>query len=1149
MKILAHTSFIGTTGYNNHARSFFCALNKLHTVKVRNLTVGDTWKGQSNRPHDTEPYITDEMKDMMILQSLYNSDGTRSDYPIYDYQGDFKPDINIILNDTYNPYFYDKYDGYTIAYNVWESTRYPDDFFQTLHRFDEVWVPTQWQYDSLVEQGYPKHKISIVTEGVDVEVFKPTNIKPRSTKFRFLLFGRWEYRKSTTEIIRTFGETFKDNNKVELICSVENKFPYDGTNSTEERIEKHNLHYKNVKYIKFPPRNEYVKYLKEGHVFVSCSRSEGWNLPACEALSCGTPTIYSNWGGQLQFAKDKGIPVKIKGLIDPHFDNEKFVGEFCEPDFEDLAIQMKNVHKNYDEYKKKAIEESKIIHKEFNWDKVAKNASKILENKNNLSKEIIKKSVDLKRIMKKVDTGDYIKGNIDKELLKIDTEPFVFVSAGNLDYMPTIEKLVESLNEFSKNKIIIYGIDCDIPFDFPNMIKRRIDPPKHSKYDRWYWKQYVCIESLKENYERFVWIDGDVVVNYNIDTIEKYFSEIENYPLSDIHIPEEFSGYYIDKDGNRQIQLFNEKIRSLWNIPISYPYMHICMYIYNKDCKWWFEQIIKEYLSIDLKSYETYFLWNDEGIDNALRWKYGFKKHLPLSNFDTSGYDGDDGFTSETLNQFYKFWNERGPQNFNKVYGYQFIPEDKSQIIYFHGNKNRNISDKIIECVKFKKNNNFHQSHYFYTDVYKLQNLGKIYGIKGGTMDVAMKYGWEYAGFHEIYNLTDYYLNREKRIHDGDIVVDLGGNIGVFTRWAYEQGASKVITFEPDDRYFKLLKLNSDPRTMLFNAAMSDSIGTTTLYESSHLGGSSILGVLPSELQRSYTVRTYTLDYLFETGLIDKIDFLKIDIEGAEIQVLKGISDDNLRKIRTIAMEYHHSHLNYDEDLRANFIKRLNQLGFNSHLLFLGSNNALQMIYFSKFEPGTYRFDIINSLIKKYNYKSYLEIGTQNPAGNFDRINIEHKFCIDPVPLGKIDFIGTSDEYFQSIHNTETKFDIIFIDGLHLNEQVFKDIENSLLHLNDNGTIVCHDCLPSSKELQERNISDGQVCSGDVWKAIAKLRIERTDLDINVVDTDYGCGIIRRGKNIPYPIENNELTYEFYSQNKHELLNVISLSNFNDRYK
>ena len=45
-------------------------------------------------------------------------------------------------------------------------------------------------------------------------------------------------------------------------------------------------------------------------------------------------------------------------------------------------------------------------------------------------------------------------------------------------------------------------------------------------------------------------------------------------------------------------------------------------------------------------------------------------------------------------------------------------------------------------------------------------------------------------------------------------------------------------------------------------------------------------------------------------------------------------------------MEYHHSQFNYDENLRSNLIARLNQLGFNSFLLFMGSNNVVQMIYF-----------------------------------------------------------------------------------------------------------------------------------------------------------------------------------------------------------
>lgn len=905
MKILAHTSFIGITGYANHAKNFFCALNKYHTVKVRNLTIGASWNGYNTTPHDGEPYMTDEIKGMLYQQTLIGPNKERTDYPIYSYDANFKPDVHIVLAETNNYYFYDNYEGYKIAYNVWESTRYPDEFFKRLFYFDEVWVPTQWQFDCLVEQGYPKEKIFIVPEGVDTSTFTPVMDSPKKDKFRFIHFGRWDYRKGTTEVLRAFGEAFSGRTDVELIASVENPYPYDGLNSTEERIKFHNINTENTKFISFTPREEYVKYLQEGDVFVSCARSEGWNLPLIEAMACGTPSIYSNWGGQLQFAEGKGIPVKIDKLRPANIEHKNFPGEYCEPDWEDLKTQMLRAFNHHLAFKTLSMAESLEIHRDFNWDKVAQGASEILERHN---------------------------------------KPFAFVTTGNIGYMPVIEKLVQSLLEFSNQKIIVYGIDCDVPFDYPNVIKKRIDTIKISDQDKWYWKQMACIESVNEDFDNYIWIDGDVVVNHNIDNVKEYFDQIENYPLADIHVQEEFFGTY--PGGS---QLFNEQLAGEWGVKKANPYMHICFYVYNKNCEWWFQEILQHYTEImknNPSDYKRLYLWNDEGIDNAMRWKYGYTKHLPLSNFDTSSYDGDDGFMDQTLNQFYKFWNEEGPQNFNRVYGYQIIPKDKSKIIYFHGNKNAEISDKMVDFLKLKRDDSFYKSEHFYTSIYKLENLGDIKGIQGSTMDIAARYGWFRAIYHEIFNLLDYYKhpNHERAIFDGDVVVDLGGNVGIFNRWAYSQGASKVISFEPDRRYFKLLSLNADPRSVLFNAAMAHEIGELDLYETPHLGGSTIMGTGGG----TYSVRTYTLDYLFETGLVTKIDYLKVDIEGAEHAAFAGISDENLKKVRNIGMEYHNGHFGKDESLRNALVNRLVGLGFQPYTLYLGNDNELQMLYFKK---------------------------------------------------------------------------------------------------------------------------------------------------------------------------------------------------------
>jgi hypothetical protein len=79
--------------------------------------------------------------------------------------------------------------------------------------------------------------------------------------------------------------------------------------------------------------------------------------------------------------------------------------------------------------------------------------------------------------------------------------------------------------------------------------------------------------------------------------------------------------------------------------------------------------------------------------------------------------------------------------------------------------------------------------------------------------------------------------------------------------------------------------------------------------------------------------------------------------------------------------------------------------------------------------------------------------------------------------------------------------------------------------------------------MQERDDHGGEW-TGDVWKAIAELRVETIDLDIKVVDTDYGCGIIRRGTNVPYETTQDYLTYSHYSANKYRMLNVISSEKF-----
>ena len=151
------------------------------------------------------------------------------------------------------------------------------------------------------------------------------------------------------------------------------------------------------------------------------------------------------------------------------------------------------------------------------------------------------------------------------------------------------------------------------------------------------------------------------------------------------------------------------------------------------------------------------------------------------------------------------------------------------------------------------------------------------------------------------------------------------------------------------------------------------------------------------------------------------------------------------------------------------------------------------------------RFDIINKIIKKKKFESYLEIGCQSDV-NFSKIIIKNKIGVDPQSGGTHRM--TSDDFFKQNKST---FDLIFIDGLHVYEQVLKDIENSLKVLNDNGVILIHDCLPA-KIWHQTIPQTHSSWNGDVWKSIVKSRT-RIDIDTYTIEADQGLGLILKRKN------------------------------------
>ncbi|MBI4876303.1 MAG: class I SAM-dependent methyltransferase [Acidobacteria bacterium] len=116
---------------------------------------------------------------------------------------------------------------------------------------------------------------------------------------------------------------------------------------------------------------------------------------------------------------------------------------------------------------------------------------------------------------------------------------------------------------------------------------------------------------------------------------------------------------------------------------------------------------------------------------------------------------------------------------------------------------------------------------------------------------------------------------------------------------------------------------------------------------------------------------------------------------------------------------------------------------------------------------------------------------------------------IDPTPVVKTSFVAetrvfpvSSDEFFQSEAGQSVfdgqGFDLAFVDGSHLFEQVLRDFIHLEPLANPGSVVLLHDCIPLDPLTSERTRSTF-FYTGDVWKAVLCLRRNRPDLEMTIV--------------------------------------------------
>ena len=193
----------------------------------------------------------------------------------------------------------------------------------------------------------------------------------------------------------------------------------------------------------------------------------------------------------------------------------------------------------------------------------------------------------------------------------------------------------------------------------------------------------------------------------------------------------------------------------------------------------------------------------------------------------------------------------------------------------------------------------------------------------------------------------------EEKIEMGNIVVDVGANIGLHTlNMARIVGnTGQVFAFEPDPSNFEILKknvkINNYKNIILEQKAVGDKHGRTTLYQSDHPGKHRIFPQT-EQAKSQVQVELTNLDNYFDSDMIDKINFIKIDVEGLEFSVLKGMKNilKNSKKIK-ILFEFMP-----ENTMEVGFtpIELLNYLTSNNFKLYCMDDKTKKLLYVSNNE-------------------------------------------------------------------------------------------------------------------------------------------------------------------------------------------------------
>lgn len=278
------------------------------------------------------------------------------------------------------------------GYSIFETNKFTEREKHSMRWLDGMFVCSNW-FKKVVEQEVPElcGKVCVAPLGVDRNTFPAKDLSD-SNWTTFINIGKWEYRKGHDILIKAFNDAFEPRDRVRLIMACHNPFLTPERNGGKDGNKEWEDMYKgtkmggNITFVDYVnSQQDVARLMQEADCGVFPSRSEGWNLPLLEMMSCGKHVIATDYSAHTEFCNHNNcyvIPIYEK---EEAYDGIWFhgdVGTWADPGDDRsmcaLVNHMRSIHVDKQDGDLVRNEVGIQTAEEFSWDHTAECILKVV---------------------------------------------------------------------------------------------------------------------------------------------------------------------------------------------------------------------------------------------------------------------------------------------------------------------------------------------------------------------------------------------------------------------------------------------------------------------------------------------------------------------------------------------------------------------------------------------------------------------------------------------------------------------------------------------------------------------------------------------------------------------------------------------------